>query len=319
MKLDCTTLPPTLMENEPLRSREGCLHRRGCARGRSLRGRRRRHVVHRRDRRARAAAAGQAAALPAGPRVRARGRLAHAGRRRARDRGDAPRPRGDGRARQRVSRRPLLPLQGRPSDAAAAARTRRRRRRAPRGALPRDLRQEAQQGVGHARQRRDCIACARLARWPGNIRELEHCIEAAVVLSDRATIEPAQLSLPNAPATSASPKDDYVARTLAEVEREHIVSTLRVFGGNRSEAARALGIGRNTLLRKLKTFGVRVALRAAALVCSASASAASRSGFGGPPRRQAACTGNVDPGSRTGCITTPGRRGPFGVSDGTNE
>ncbi len=45
------------------------------------------------------------------------------------------------------------------------------------------------------------------------------------------------------------------ATWLADVEREHILTTLRVFGGNRSEAARALGIGRNTLLRKLKEYG----------------------------------------------------------------
>ena len=102
----------------------------------------------------------------------------------------------------------------------------------------------------------DAIARLTAYRWPGNIRELEHCIEAAVVLCDGSTIEPAQLSLPNAPPPAAAPSGEYVARTLAEVERDHIVSTLRVFGGNRSEAARALGIGRNTLLRKLKTFGV---------------------------------------------------------------
>jgi Nif-specific regulatory protein len=102
----------------------------------------------------------------------------------------------------------------------------------------------------------DAIARLTAYRWPGNIRELEHCIESAVVLCDGTTIEPSQLSLPNTTTREASPRDDYVARTLAQVEREHIVSTLRVLGGNRSEAARALGIGRNTLLRKLKAFGL---------------------------------------------------------------
>lgn len=45
-------------------------------------------------------------------------------------------------------------------------------------------------------------------------------------------------------------------RTLAEVEKEHIVATLERLGGNRKETARALDIGENTLHRKLKSYGV---------------------------------------------------------------
>ncbi|MGC4113612.1 MAG: helix-turn-helix domain-containing protein [Myxococcales bacterium] len=43
-------------------------------------------------------------------------------------------------------------------------------------------------------------------------------------------------------------------RTLEAVEREHILSALEKVGGNRSEAARLLGIGRNTLARKLRGY-----------------------------------------------------------------
>ena len=76
-------------------------------------------------------------------------------------------------------------------------------------------------------------------------------------LCDGATIEAAQLSLPAARAATIDRLrgDAYVPRPLADVEREHILTTVQVFGGNRSEAARALGIGRNTLLRKLKEYG----------------------------------------------------------------
>ncbi len=102
---------------------------------------------------------------------------------------------------------------------------------------------------------RDAEARLCAHRWPGNIRELEHCIESAVVLCEGPTIGPAQLSLPSAAPPPPPPGASFVARPLAEVEREHVAATLRFFGGNRSEAARALEIGRNTLLRKLKAYG----------------------------------------------------------------
>ncbi len=101
-------------------------------------------------------------------------------------------------------------------------------------------------------------AAARLCAhpWPGNIRELEHCIESAVVLGGGGTIDAAQLSLPTAIRAAEPSAAEFAPRPLAEIEREHIIGTLRVTGGNRSEAARALGIGRNTLLRKLKAYGL---------------------------------------------------------------
>ncbi|HUU01743.1 MAG TPA: sigma-54-dependent Fis family transcriptional regulator [Myxococcota bacterium] len=88
--------------------------------------------------------------------------------------------------------------------------------------------------------------------WPGNVRELEHCIESAVVLSADEVITEDLLSLPDA-AAPAPQATGYPAGTpLCEVERDHILRTLDACGGNRTEAARRLGIGRNTLARKLK-------------------------------------------------------------------
>ena len=95
-------------------------------------------------------------------------------------------------------------------------------------------------------------------RWPGNIRELEHCIESAVVLCEGAEIAPAQLALPASAPTgrAAGGRDEpFAPRPLVEVEREHILRTLEAAGDNRSRAAELLGIGRNTLLRKLKAYG----------------------------------------------------------------
>jgi Nif-specific regulatory protein len=97
-------------------------------------------------------------------------------------------------------------------------------------------------------------ALARLCAhpWPGNVRELENCLEAAVALSDGEILEAAALPLPGAAAATAAPATSL--RTLAQVERDAIAATLQAVGGNHTNAARALGIGRNTLNRKIKAF-----------------------------------------------------------------
>ena len=97
--------------------------------------------------------------------------------------------------------------------------------------------------------------------WPGNVRELENAIERAVVLAEgQPKIElgdlPPEIRAP-AGRGSAPPEPDQL--TLAEVERRHILATLERCGGNRSATAQALGIGENTLWRKLKAYGVPAA------------------------------------------------------------
>ncbi|MBI2568988.1 MAG: sigma-54-dependent Fis family transcriptional regulator [Candidatus Schekmanbacteria bacterium] len=103
--------------------------------------------------------------------------------------------------------------------------------------------------------------------WPGNVRELENCIEAAVIFADD-EIAADDLPLPqSAPPRSSSPvtalleqpaggtAQDPIADgepTLSEMEARYIRRTLERHAGNRSECARVLGIGRNTLIRKLK-------------------------------------------------------------------
>ena len=96
-------------------------------------------------------------------------------------------------------------------------------------------------------------AAIHAASWPGNVRELEHALEAAAVLCAGPWILPSDL--PHVPmltgATAPPPLGPFDVRPLAEVERAAIEAALAACGGNRSDAARRLGIGRNTLLRKL--------------------------------------------------------------------
>jgi Nif-specific regulatory protein len=92
--------------------------------------------------------------------------------------------------------------------------------------------------------------------WPGNVRELQHCIESAVVLCPGDVVTADQLPFSPGVAATASDASDEEAfaagmMSLRALERDYIAYVLRRVRGNRSAAARILGIGRNTLLRKL--------------------------------------------------------------------
>jgi len=90
--------------------------------------------------------------------------------------------------------------------------------------------------------------------WPGNVRELQHCIESAVVLAPGTRITVDQLSLPRTTSGQvASEQFSAGVMSLRELERRYISYVVEQTGGNRSAAARALQIGRNTLLRKLQS------------------------------------------------------------------
>ena len=114
-------------------------------------------------------------------------------------------------------------------------------------------------------------------RWPGNVRELENCLESAVIFSDGEITSsnlplaktgttsqhpvlrlnaPGSLSDADADADASTPDDRegvfHDLPTLREVERRYIKHLLRHFDGNRSACARTMDVSRNTLRRKIR-------------------------------------------------------------------
>ena len=90
--------------------------------------------------------------------------------------------------------------------------------------------------------------------WKGNIRELKNVIERAVILADTRTDGSTELTpdlLPYEMQDGTSTADPGVIVELATLEQQHIRRVLRHTNGNKTEAARLLGIGLTTLYRKL--------------------------------------------------------------------
>jgi DNA-binding NtrC family response regulator len=91
--------------------------------------------------------------------------------------------------------------------------------------------------------------------WPGNIRELEHCIERAVALASGQVLTPEDLA-PELRDTI----DSTLFRgspTLEEVKRRYLAHVLQETGGNISRAATILGVERRSLQRMLRRYGLR--------------------------------------------------------------
>jgi two-component system response regulator HydG len=93
--------------------------------------------------------------------------------------------------------------------------------------------------------------------WPGNVRELENAIERASILATGDTISHDDLPPHIASGSGLGPTPTLpVQQNLADVEKSHIIQTLERCAWNHSRAAEALGIGRTTLWRKLKEYGL---------------------------------------------------------------
>ncbi len=92
--------------------------------------------------------------------------------------------------------------------------------------------------------------------WPGNVRELENAIHRAIVLSRGETIFPEHLPARLRPEAGADDESGSVGTTIREMERDIIIKTLAQTGGNRTHAAKILGISRRTLQNKIKEYRI---------------------------------------------------------------
>jgi two-component system response regulator HydG len=101
--------------------------------------------------------------------------------------------------------------------------------------------------------------------WPGNVRELMNAVERGVVLSGSEYIDETDLPMLSGKNSKSKETSRFIVETdkaaegclpLEKVEKEAILKTLEAADGNKSEAARRLGITRKTLHKKLKKYGV---------------------------------------------------------------
>ena len=87
--------------------------------------------------------------------------------------------------------------------------------------------------------------------WPGNIRELEHVIEGAIIMSQGDVIDTVDLHLND---RQAEPVPESL--TIEAIEKQHIEKVLRMYAGNRKKTADALNISEKGLYLKIKEYGI---------------------------------------------------------------
>jgi DNA-binding NtrC family response regulator len=97
----------------------------------------------------------------------------------------------------------------------------------------------------------------RAYHWPGNVRELRNVVESMAVMARSSRLSRDDIP-PNVRKSVEEAKADgiRVGMKLADAERYMIENTLQELGGNRTKAAKVLGIGLRTLQRKLKSYGI---------------------------------------------------------------
>ena len=114
---------------------------------------------------------------------------------------------------------------------------------------------------GNCRIEDDALSLLTAYAYPGNVRELRSIIQSAVNLSQGSPIS--EKLLPNQlRKRKPTPRDTLSSKSgkilpLTDVEKNHILDVYDRTGNNKSKTARLLGIGLNTLRRKLESYGVK--------------------------------------------------------------
>ena len=89
--------------------------------------------------------------------------------------------------------------------------------------------------------------------WPGNVRQLQNCVEKAVIMADSSIIQPQDVL----PESFCGPFEEKIAaHTLTEVEKLTIQNAIRRNHGNISKAASELGLARSSMYSKMKNLGI---------------------------------------------------------------
>ena len=96
--------------------------------------------------------------------------------------------------------------------------------------------------------------------WPGNVRELENCIQRALALGSAPQIRVVDLPSSLLYFVGQQARDPGAVATLRQLEQRHILQALEATKGDRQHAAKLLGIGKTTIYRKIKEYGLEDAV-----------------------------------------------------------
>lgn len=92
--------------------------------------------------------------------------------------------------------------------------------------------------------------------WPGNIRELQHSLERAIILSNSSVLQPEDFNFTAPIAKEGEQQINLDQFNLEEVEKLLIRKVLKKYNGNITQAAAELGLTRSSLYRRLEKHGL---------------------------------------------------------------